>query len=152
MQFTRETLEGMLANVSATSGPFDPANLVVGLWQTKSGEITADSTLDQFGRANYQTYSELIISTWSAPVRGRGGMVMIMSNELEFRPFNSAVPNTIQGALLIDNTNSASQVLRGADQFAQTKALTGPDTALVIVIVVAFDEKGNYGVNVIVNP
>ncbi len=113
-----------------------------GLYTAPTGTPTPASTMASITEANYDGYARQAV-VWFEPFLDVLGPFNLQGANMQFRPTDAVVPNTITGAFLATAITGGNLLLAAA--FVQPVALSGPLTALTISPVFQLAFTSNYG-------
>lgn len=117
-------------------------NVYLGLCQVPTAPFAPNSTIASLTEATYDGYARQEISWFPTDVSNLGMQEIIAAN-LQFRPTDSTVANTING-IFIATALTGGNLLMGTI-LARNVALTGPTTSLTVAPVFQLPTAGPFG-------
>lgn len=142
-------LVGIMTNVTAALGRFDPAAVFVGLYQGIAAGISRERLLADLTEATYTGYARQAVGAWSGAYVSPSGLILVDGPALFFSPADAVTPNTILGWFMADALVAGN--LLAIEQLDNPVPLPNALTQLTIVARFGMQHSVTYGEGVEVN-
>lgn len=148
MVLTDAMLEAMLLHITDTGGPFDPAALFAGVFQSIDDQGVATVQGDVTEGAG-DAATRVALTPWGAPHKMQDGRWGIDAPVAEFRVASAAEAQTLAGWFI--NTAGVAGTLKGFGYFPDPIPLVDENSYVAVVFRLTIDPEGRWSAEVVYN-